>query len=70
MDGSEILPTGEEEEEERRGECQLGELLSCLCPFRGRVTRNVLFWPTVGPILSAGIPGVGLYSVLIFSSIV
>lgn len=29
-----------------------------------------LFWPTVGPILSAGIPGIGLYSVLIFSSMV
>lgn len=29
-----------------------------------------LFCPTVGPILSGGMPGVGLYSVLIFSSIV
>lgn len=31
---------------------------------------DLLFCPTVGPILSAGIPGIGLYSVLIFSSMV
>ena len=31
---------------------------------------DALFCPTVGPILSGAIPGVGLYSVLIFSNIV
>jgi len=34
------------------------------------MNRYALFCPTVGPILSAAIPGIGLYSVLIFSSIV
>ena len=46
----------------RRGECQRRSMVT--------VIGNSLFCPTVGPILSGGIPGVGLYSVLIFSSMV
>lgn len=35
-----------------------------------QVSSDLLFCPTVGPILSGGMPGVGLYSVFIFSSVV
>ena len=43
---------------------------SCRLDVSTGVKVDVLFCPTVGPILSGAIPGVGLYKVLIFSNMV
>lgn len=43
-------------------------MLSLIVGLGGVREYDVLFWPTVGAILSGVNPGVSLYSVLIFSS--
>lgn len=51
--------------------CRLGNIsLDVSSTDHHAVLRDSLFWPTVGPIFSGGMPGVGLYSVFIFSNIV
>jgi hypothetical protein len=42
----------------------------CYTDDYSQTSSDLLFCPTVGPILSGGMPGVGLYSVFIFSSVV
>lgn len=46
------------------------EIVEGVQPSFSKCSRNILFWPTVGAILSGAMPGVGLYRVLIFSNIV
>lgn len=50
--------------------CRLHTFNDCRADEYTQTSSDLLFCPTVGPILSGGMPGVGLYSVFIFSSVV